>query len=270
MPQPSQPSFGALVRHYRISYGWTIEQLAKRTHLTFEAIETIERETQLLPPYEIVDRLADVFDLSRQEMKNFHAIGQRQLAESPPAMTAAPVLISQIFVFLIADVRGYTHFTQEHGDVAAARLASRFATIAREEIARWEGRVIELRGDEVLAIFGSARQALQAAVELQLRYAEATAHDPMLPLAVGIGVDAGEAVPVENGYRGAALNLAARLCSLAGPGETLTSDGVIHLARRVDELTYTDRGQAQLKGFDDPMHVIQVTKSLFQLGQTLE
>ena len=37
-----------------------------------------------------------------------------------------------------------------------------------------------------------------------------------LPLGVGIGLDAGEAVPVEGGYRGGTLNLAARLCGLAG------------------------------------------------------
>ena len=50
-----------------------------------------------------------------------------------------------------------------------------------------------------------------------------TVADPTLPLAVGIGLDAGEAVPVDDGYRGGALNLAARLCSLAGPGEVLAS-----------------------------------------------
>ena len=39
----------------------------------------------------------------------------------------------EIRTFLIADVRGYTRFTLEHGDEAAARLASRFAAIARTE-----------------------------------------------------------------------------------------------------------------------------------------
>jgi class 3 adenylate cyclase len=32
---------------------------------------------------------------------------------------------AEIRTFLIADVRGYTVFTQEHGDEAAARLAPR-------------------------------------------------------------------------------------------------------------------------------------------------
>jgi class 3 adenylate cyclase len=43
----------------------------------------------------------------------------------------------------------------------------------------------------------------------------------MVPLGVGIGLDAGEAVPVGDGYRGAALNFAARLCAIADPCPTL-------------------------------------------------
>jgi class 3 adenylate cyclase len=39
-----------------------------------------------------------------------------------------------IKTFLIADVRGYTRFTQQRGDEAAARLATRFADLSREAI----------------------------------------------------------------------------------------------------------------------------------------
>ena len=70
-----------------------------------------------------------------------------------------------------------------------------------------------------LSVFDSARQALHAAVELQAAFREETQADPSLPLMVGIGLDAGEAVAVGEGYRGAALNMAARLCALAGGGE---------------------------------------------------
>ncbi|GAC1510390.1 MAG: hypothetical protein NVS2B16_10380 [Chloroflexota bacterium] len=51
----------------------------------------------------------------------------------------------QLRAFLIADVRGYTSFTAEHGDQAAARLATTFAAIAREQVAARDGQVIELR-----------------------------------------------------------------------------------------------------------------------------
>lgn len=163
---------------------------------------------------------------------------------------------SELLTFLIADVRGYTRFTVQHGDEAAARLATRFAEIASETAEQHGGRVTELRGDEALAVFTSARQALRAAVALQERFRAGSSVD--LPFQVGIGLDAGEVIPVMGGYRGGALNLAARLCSLAGPGEILASQGVVHLARRMEDIAWTERGAVQLKGFTDHVTVFDV------------
>src|SRR5512132_50505 len=79
----------------------------------------------------------------------------------------APPRAAQLRTFLIADVRGYTRYTQQHGDEAAAELASAFADLVGEAVASHGGRVIELRGDEALVVFDSARQALQAALAIQ-------------------------------------------------------------------------------------------------------
>jgi class 3 adenylate cyclase len=59
---------------------------------------------------------------------------------------------SGLRTFLIADVRGYTRFTQEHGDEAAAELTGAFAKATRAVVAVCEGDVVELRGDEALAL----------------------------------------------------------------------------------------------------------------------
>jgi YVTN family beta-propeller protein len=163
----------------------------------------------------------------------------------------------RIRTFLIADVRGYTLFTQERGDEAATKLAARFAEVARQVIEEHGGSVIELRGDEALAVFNSARQAILAASHAQDRFLEETIADPSFPLPVGIGLDAGEAVPLEGGYRGGALNLAARLCGRAGPGEILASQGVVHLARKVEGVRYVDRGDLRLKGLAEPVRVFR-------------
>jgi ABC-type transport system substrate-binding protein/class 3 adenylate cyclase len=164
-----------------------------------------------------------------------------------------------IRTFLIADVRGYTLFTQERGDEAATKLAARFAEIARNVVNEHGGSVIELRGDEALAVFSSARQAILAAVRAQDRFLEETVTDPSFPLPVGIGLDAGEAVPLEAGYRGGALNLAARLCGRARPGEILASQGVTHLARKVEGVRYVDRGDLHLKGLAEPVRVYRLS-----------
>ena len=164
----------------------------------------------------------------------------------------------QVRTFLIADVRGYTLFTQERGDEAAAKLAARFADIAREIVEDRGGTLLELRGDEALCVFASSREAIRAAIDLQLRYVQETIDQPDLPLTVGIGLDAGEAVPVQGGYRGGALNLAARLCGQARAGEILATREVTHLARRLDGIRYQERGALTLKGIGDPVTVVRV------------
>jgi DNA-binding NarL/FixJ family response regulator/class 3 adenylate cyclase len=163
-----------------------------------------------------------------------------------------------IRTFLIADVRGYTRFTEERGDHAAGMLARRFSEIAKKVVEASGGMVVEFRGDEALAVFDSARGAIGAAVELQRRLADATFADESLPLPAGVGLDAGEAVPIEGGYRGGALNLAARLCGMAGPGEILASQEVVHLAGRVAGVTYEQRGSLRVKNLSQPVRVVRV------------
>lgn len=166
-----------------------------------------------------------------------------------------------IKTFLIADIRGYTTYTQTYGDEAAGRLAAAFAAITRAVVEAAGGELLELRGDEALSLFGSARDAIGAATELQERFVAATVRDAGLPLLVGVGLDAGEAVPVEGGYRGSALNLAARLCSLAAPGEILASTVVTHLAGPLDDVEYENRGATRLKGMRDAVHVVRIRPS---------
>jgi peptide/nickel transport system substrate-binding protein len=165
---------------------------------------------------------------------------------------------ARIRTFLIADVRGYTRFTHERGDEAAGELAARFAAIARESVESHGGALLELRGDEALCVFASTREAIRAAVDLQQRFVKATLDDPGMPLTVGVGLDAGEAVAIEGGYRGTALNVAARLCAQARAGEILATREVTHLARRVDGTSYEERGSVALKGLPDPVVVIRI------------
>src|SRR5678815_312405 len=94
---------------------------------------------------------------------------------------------SLIRTFLIADIRGYTRFTERHGDEASARLAARFSEIVREGVELRGGSLIEIRGDEALAVFDSARQAMRAAVDLQNQFAEETDEDSNCPMPSRIG-----------------------------------------------------------------------------------
>jgi class 3 adenylate cyclase len=169
-----------------------------------------------------------------------------------------PQSAPQVRTFLIADIRGYTDFTQRKGDEAAARLAVAFARLTREGVESRDGELLELRGDEALAVFTSTRQALRGAIDLQALYAGYSGDHPDEPLNVGIGIDAGEAVPVEGGYRGSALNMAARLCGAALASEILATEAVSHLAGQVEGLTYADGGRRPLKGMPEKVRVVRV------------
>jgi len=261
------PRFGDLLRNYRTLRGLTVEQLAEAVGLAPSAIRDMEAGKRAAPPADITHAMAEALHLSKEDRSGFIDAAEldspmmHALTGRTPATSARPTLQAAILVFLIADIRGYTHFTQEHGDEAAARLTERFAERARAVAERWDGQLVEVRGDEILAVFASARQAVRAAHDLAARYADEAQAHPELPPGIGIGLDLGEAAPVEEGYRGAALNRAARLCSLAGPGEVLVSTGIVYVAPQVDGVRFVPRGQEQIKGFDAPIPILLAAPS---------
>jgi ABC-type oligopeptide transport system substrate-binding subunit/class 3 adenylate cyclase/tRNA A-37 threonylcarbamoyl transferase component Bud32 len=208
-----------------------------------DAIDGVVEKALSKEPDERYSSCAELIDATSDALK----------VQAPVVTTGTRRTIPGVRTFLIADIRGYTSYTHAQGDEAAARLASEFATVVQSTVEERDGRLIELRGDEALVVFDSSRQALRAAVQLQERFASAG-----LPRGIGIGLDAGEAVPVGEGYRGGALNLAARLCSLAGAGEILASETVQVLAQAVDGLRYGERRVERVKGFARPVPFIEV------------
>ncbi|MCU1656272.1 MAG: hypothetical protein JWO57_928, partial [Pseudonocardiales bacterium] len=105
----------------------------------------------------------------------------------------------------------------------------------------------------------SPRQSLRLAVALQQRFVDETVADANLPMTVGVGIDAGEAIRGVDGSRGEALNLAARLCARAKAGEVLASPELTHLARTIDGIRYVVLDSVTLKGFIDPVRPVRVS-----------
>jgi class 3 adenylate cyclase len=169
---------------------------------------------------------------------------------------------SGVRTFLIADIRGYSRYTEECGDEAAAALSKKFATIVNEDVEAHGGGLAEMRGDEALVVFTSARAAIRAAVDLQAQFREA-ADEYQIPLQVGIGIDSGEAVQLEDGsFRGSALNVAARLCGRASGGEVIISAATSRLAGRLAGLHYSDGGRVRLKNIAEPVAIHKVYSEL--------
>jgi adenylate cyclase len=74
---------------------------------------------------------------------------------------------------------------------------------------------------------------------------------------VRIGLNAGEPVAEEHDLFGTAVQLAARICAHAEPGQILTSNVVRELAAG-KRFLFSDRGDVALRGFDDPVRLYEV------------
>jgi class 3 adenylate cyclase len=148
--------------------------------------------------------------------------------------------------FLFADLRGYTDFVERHGAARAAALLERYRSMVRSVVAEYRGSEVKTEGDSFFIVLPSASAAVGCAVAIQ--EAARTADPDEDPIRVGIGIHAGETFELEGGYVGSAVNIAARLCALARPGETLVTETVRELARSVVTTTFLPRGERTLKG----------------------
>lgn len=164
--------------------------------------------------------------------------------------------------FLFSDLRSFTAFAERHGNTAAAEMVARFLEIARTAIARHQGTEMKTEGDAIHAVFPSASSAVLCGLDIVDAAAELNTQRPDRPLGVGVGVHAGEAIETAEGYIGRAVNIAARLCAAAGPGEVLVSSTVKGIAQASIPVGFIPRGRKRLKGIADPILVYAVTRDM--------
>jgi class 3 adenylate cyclase len=141
---------------------------------------------------------------------------------------------------LFTDIVGSTERAAALGDQAWRSLLDAHDRTVRECLRRFRGKEINTTGDGFLASFdGPAR-----AIRCTLAMAEATR---ALGLDLHLGLHTGECEVRGDDLGGLAVHIAARIGSLAGPGETLVSGTVKDLVAgsRID---FADRGEHQLKG----------------------
>src|SRR5215204_6517773 len=121
------------------------------------------------------------------------------------------------------------------------------------------GRIANTAGDSVLAEFPSAVDAVQCAVAVQEKLAEASAgeaEDRRLQFRIGIHV--GDVVVRGGDLLGDGVNIAARLEGLAEAGGIAISGAAHGYVRKALPLAYTDLGDQVLKGFDEPVRAYVV------------
>jgi class 3 adenylate cyclase len=161
---------------------------------------------------------------------------------------------SALRAVLFTDLCGSTEMTQRLGDAGAMTLLRVHDAIVRDALAGNRGREVKHTGDGIMASFSSVSSAVEAAIVIQRRLSE---RDDVVDLTVRIGISAGEPVSDNNDLFGAAVQLAARLCSHSDPGGILVSIAVRELCIG-KQFRFDDRGPVELKGFSEPAHVFAV------------
>jgi len=155
---------------------------------------------------------------------------------------------SSTAVILFTDIVDSAGLTERLGDRAFREKARRLDVALRTAIQDNGGTPIQgkLLGDGVLAIFTSARDAIQAA----LLCGEAGGEDG-LPL--HLGIHAGDIIREESNVYGGAVNIASRVSDLSAPGEVLVSETVRSLARTSapSGMMFVEKGEHKLKGMEE-------------------
>lgn len=122
---------------------------------------------------------------------------------------------------LFADIAGSTGLYEESGDTVAMAAVVECVGSLKETTTAYGGRVVKTIGDEVMAVFASAGQAIQAANAMQSRFADLAGVKAGIKLRIGLHY--GPVIETDGDCFGDTVNLAARLTGLASPEQILTS-----------------------------------------------
>ena len=175
------------------------------------------------------------------------------LDEGREAPTRDAVPSQGTAVILFIDIADSTALTSRLGDAPYREKERELDTALRAVITGAAGTPIEgkVLGDGVMAVFTSARQALDCALRCRTLGSEAG-----LPL--HLGIHAGDVVREGDNVHGGAVQLAARIAGASEPGEILVSDTLRGLARTSTDVVFEDRGEHELKGIPEPQRLFAV------------
>jgi class 3 adenylate cyclase len=154
---------------------------------------------------------------------------------------------------LFTDIVESTQRAAQLGDEAWTTALAAHDRIVEQHVISWRGDVVKFTGDGVLATFDGPARAIECACAIR---------DAVegIGLSIRVGLHTGEIEKSDGDIHGIAVHVAARIMSLAGPREVLVS-GVIPPLVLGSRLTFTDRGDHELKGVPGPWRVFAVEDS---------
>jgi adenylate cyclase len=175
---------------------------------------------------------------------------------------------------LFSDIRGFTAMAESMGPDAIAQLLSEYFTEMVDVIFEHGGTLDKFIGDAIMALWGAPiahaddpDRALRAAISMQrsiARLNERWAGQGRPEIGVGIGINHGDVFAGNIGSHrrleytviGDAVNVAARVCALAGPGEILVTESLLGVVR--DRVSCEFLPEMALKGKAQVVQVYRV------------
>jgi YVTN family beta-propeller protein len=169
-------------------------------------------------------------------------------------------LPSGAVTFVFTDIEGSTHLVRRLRD-RYSEVLSEHQRLLREAFSRHGGHEIDTQGDAFFYAFGSAHEAVLAAIEGQ-RALSGYPWPDEAEVKVRIGVHTGQAAPVNGRYTGLAVHRAARICAAGHGGQILVSQATQSLLEDEEEdlaVRMRDLGDQRLKDIERPVRLYQVS-----------
>ncbi len=157
-----------------------------------------------------------------------------------------------------ADVQGYSRLMGDDEETTIRTLTA-YREVMTALIRQHRGRVVDSPGDNLLAEFASAVDAVQGAVAIQKELKTRNAELPdQRKMQYRIGINVGDVVVEGERIYGDGVNIAARLESLAEGGGICISGNVHEQVKNKLTLSYDYRGEQRVKNIAEPVRVYKV------------
>ncbi|MFO7853900.1 MAG: adenylate/guanylate cyclase domain-containing protein [Paracoccaceae bacterium] len=165
----------------------------------------------------------------------------------------------RLTVILAADLAGYSRLMAADEEGVIRRLRAARAAVIDPALAEAGGRIVKTMGDGLLVEFASPVAAVRAALRVQREIPAREADGPEATrLRFRVGINLGDVVIDGDDVLGDAVNVAARLESLAPEGGICIGRGVFEAARGRIDAEMTPLGPQSVKNLPEPVEVWRV------------
>ena len=169
-------------------------------------------------------------------------------------------IVRRLAAIMSIDVVGYARLMSGDESGTHFRLKTHRTERIEPAVLRHGGRLIKLTGDGAMIEFGSAVEALSAAIEIQQAMADANRDQPAdTAIVFRIGLALGDLMVDDNELYGDGVNIAVRLEGAAPAGGILISGNMHNAVAGRLEAGFEDLGSLELKNIAKPVRAWRVT-----------